>query len=51
MPEPTEKQIMQRAYELWIEPGRPDNREELLKAEAEKELRELPQQLQQSRTG
>jgi len=39
--EPTEKEIIQRAYELWVERGRPDNREEMLRAEAELELRSL----------
>lgn len=40
MTNPTERQIVERAYELWKERGRPDHREELLRTEAAQQLRE-----------
>lgn len=37
---PTEREIIERSYELWKERGRPDHREELLRADAAQQLRE-----------
>lgn len=41
MPEPTEKEIKARAYQLWEEAGRPENREEEFWQAAVQELRNL----------
>jgi hypothetical protein len=40
MPEPTEKEILNRAYEIWERSGRPEGREDEFFHQAEKELRE-----------
>ena len=39
MPEPTEKEIMNRAYEIWERHGRPEGREDEFWALAQQELR------------
>jgi hypothetical protein len=39
MPEPTEKDIMNRAYEIWERHGRPEGREDEFWAAAQQELR------------
>jgi len=39
MPEPTEREIMERAYQIWERHGRPDDREDEFFALAQQELR------------
>jgi Protein of unknown function (DUF2934) len=39
MPNPTEKQILARAYELWQQAGEPEGRDEEFYHQAEQELR------------
>ena len=40
MTAPTREQIIQRAYELWEQAGKPDGRDEEFYHQAEKELNE-----------
>ena len=42
MAEPTEQQIIERAYELWEKAGRPEGRAEEFYRNAEQELRTDP---------
>ena len=39
MPEPTEKQILNRAYEIWEQSGRPESREDEFFHRAKNELK------------
>ena len=39
MPEPTEREIMERAYRIWERHGRPEGREDEFFALAQQELR------------
>jgi Protein of unknown function (DUF2934) len=39
MPEPTGKEIMERAYQIWERNGRPENREDEFWRLAQQELR------------
>jgi hypothetical protein len=41
MHEPTEKEIMERAYEIWERNGRPEGRENDFWYQAEQELRNV----------
>ncbi len=44
MKNPTQEQIIHRAYELWEQAGKPDGRDEEFYHQAEKDLRAQPEE-------